>query len=155
MPAPAPTAPKAQPRRRSSGRGVLILLLLVGLAIGGIALAQRNGQTGGSGGSPGAPDVSGQYAGTAHNNRGVNAPMTLALTENGTSLSGAFSVSSPLGGSGPLTGQVDASGGVSFEVTSSDGSGVVIDFTGTLSGNELTGSYTINNGQSGTWDVTR
>ncbi len=155
--AQAATASAARPRQRSGGCGALILLLLVGLIAGGIALSQHHGNAGGSGGSSNVPDVSGSYTGTADNSRGTSAPMTLTLDQQGTGLSGSFAVSNPLGGSGPLQGQVDDSGDVTFEVTSADGTGVTIDFSGSLSasGTELTGSYTVNNGQSGTWDVTR
>lgn len=68
---------------------------------------------------PTYPNVTGLHSGTIHNaTGGGTANMSLAIQQNGANISGSFTVSPPLQGSGPFAGSVDTTKHISFTVHS-------------------------------------
>ncbi len=68
---------------------------------------------------PTFPAVAGVHHGTVHNTTGgLTAAMSLSIQQSGGTISGNFTVDSPLQGSGPLTGNVTTTDGIQFVVNS-------------------------------------
>ncbi len=102
------------------------------------------------------PSLSSAYGGTARNMTGsLNANVSLtAIAQQQGNVSGNVTIGLPLLGSGPFQGTVSHSGSVDFVVTSNDGSNVTITLTGSIaSSGAISGTYSVNNGQGGTWEV--
>jgi serine/threonine protein kinase len=114
------------------------------------------------------PNIAGNYSGTIHNDR-TNQPetaMTLVISQDQGSISGDFTVASPLNGSGPFTGSIGTNKMLQFIVTTHDvNPPAPIKFTGILhSDASLSGQYCsvnpnnecdINYGGYGIWSVTK
>src|SRR5690348_11652845 len=80
--------------------------------------------------------------------------MTSVTQDNGT-INGTIQFGLPLIGSGSFTGTVTRNDAINFTVTSSDNGGVTLTFSGTIEPQGfMSGSYTVNNGQKGTWRAT-
>ena len=68
---------------------------------------------------PAFPIVTGVHNGTVHNTSGgLAAPMSLSIQQHKGTISGNFTVNSPLQGSGPFTGNVTTTGRIQFTVHS-------------------------------------
>ncbi len=68
---------------------------------------------------PAFPAVAGVHHGTVHNTTGgLTAAMSLSIQQSGGTISGNFTVDSPLQGSGPFTGNVTTSDRIQFVVNS-------------------------------------
>lgn len=133
-----------------SRRGLIQTVLVLGLLLS-VALTQS---ACGTSAPANAPNIAGTYLGTVRNTTGgETSPFVLALVQDGTHLTGSVLFSYPLAGSGPLTGSFDAANHLRFEITSDDDSYITLEFEGSVRENpvNLSGTYVINNGQTGTW----
>lgn len=133
-----------------SWRGLIQTLLALGLLLS-VALSQS---ACGTSAPANVPRIAGTYLGTVRNTTGgETSPFLLTLTQDGSHLTGSVLFSYPLAGSGPLTGSFDAANHLRFEITSDDGSYITLEFEGSVQENpvNLSGTYVINNGQTGTW----
>jgi serine/threonine protein kinase len=111
------------------------------------------------------PAITGNYSGNIHNSLvNEDASMTLAVSQNQADISGQFTVSQPLSGSGPYTGTVDTNNNVQFTVHSSEVSAPIL-FKGTVHADKsMSGTYCsvnpsgqcdTNYGGYGTWHVSK
>ena len=103
------------------------------------------------------PHLAPAYQGTVHNityNLTANYALSSIKEDQQGNISGESIVSPPLYGSGPFTGTVSPDNSITFTSTPTDGSGYTITFTGTVnSDGSLSGSYTVDDGQIGRWQV--
>jgi cell wall-associated NlpC family hydrolase len=103
------------------------------------------------------PRLASSYSGTVHNityNITSNFALSSIVEDQSGNISGQTMVTPPLYGSGPFTGAVSTDNTITFTSTAADQSGVTITFTGTVNSDKsLSGNYTVNNGQIGTWSV--
>jgi hypothetical protein len=99
--------------------------------------------------------VDGEYKGTVHNNSGMDATITVTFEKQpNAALGGYFSVDYPLYGSGPLRGAI-VERVVKFTVSPKD-YGYELTFRGQFTEAALIrGTYTVTNGQSGTFIMRR
>ena len=78
-----------------------------------------------------------------------------SVTQDNSTINGTVQFGLPLIGSGSFTGTVTRSDAITFTVTSSDNGGVTLTFSGTMEPKGfMSGTYTVNNGQKGTWKAT-
>lgn len=109
-------------------------------------------------GSTANVQISSAYIGTVRNTtNGIQATISLSIIQQGTQISGEILFSYPFDGSGPFQGTIMPDGHITFVVSSDDGLGVKLYFTGDAGANgaHISGTYVIDNGQAGRWDVSR
>ena len=159
---PPPQEPRGSRNRAFLIIGIVVIVLFIAGAAGVFALHAANNGTTVSTPTPTAtpvpyPHVASAYSGSVHNttfNQNANMIMTSVTQDNGT-LNGSIQFGLPLIGSGSFTGTVTKSDAINFVVTSSDDGGVMLTFSGTIEPQGfMSGTYTVNNGQKGTWRAT-
>lgn len=149
----------ARPPRRKAG-WIILSVCIVGIVIvaGGwifsIVLSH---------GGPSYPHLASSYQGMMQNTTiGGSTTFTLTIIQDQQLISGRETLSPGLlVGSGPLSGTVGTDNSIHFTVTSDDGSNAVTTFTGTVSQNTLSGTYSVSatypglgsQTQTGTWEA--
>jgi hypothetical protein len=109
------------------------------------------------------PNVSGAYSGNIHNTTAnISTTMSLSIQQNGSAISGYFTVSSPLQGSNPFTGSVTTGRNIQFTVQSYRGNAPLFFWGYIQSNNSMSGEYcsldssgqcSASAGAGGTWSV--
>ena len=102
------------------------------------------------------PHLSSAYSGSVHNTTyGQSAHMALTdIVQDAATINGNIRFGLPLVGSGSFTGTVSRTGTIQFVVSSLDMNGVTLTFNGSItSPNSMSGTYTVSNGQKGTWEA--
>ncbi len=109
------------------------------------------------------PNVSGAYSGNIHNTTAnISTTMSLSIQQNGSVISGYFTVSSPLLGSNPFTGSVTTGRSIQFTVQSYHGNAPLFFWGYIQSNNSMSGEYcsldssgqcSASAGAGGTWSV--
>ena len=166
---------KVSPGRRSSVPLALLLLaflLIVGGALVWLFIPRTSGSPGSPGGSPQPgqqapvyPNVAGAYSGTIHNTTvGTTTSMNLSMQQNQGNISGQFTVSPPLTGNGPFTGNIDTARHIQFTVQGFEGNAPLF-FSGLVqSDGSMAGNYcslgansqcSSQAGGAGSWRVSR
>jgi eukaryotic-like serine/threonine-protein kinase len=109
------------------------------------------------------PNVAGAYSGNIHNTTAnISTTMSLSIQQNGSVISGYFTVSSPLQGSNPFTGTVTTGRNIQFTVQSYHGNAPLFFWGYIQSNNSMSGEYcsldssgqcSSSAGAGGTWSV--
>jgi len=105
-------------------------------------------QTACSGASSSAADVTGSWSGTyADTKSGVTGPLAASFSEQNGSLSGTLTISSgwlcSVTSQGNVSGSVD---GTQVQASAAFGIATALSFTGSVTGNTMSGSYQITSG---------
>lgn len=101
------------------------------------------------------PQLASSYQGMAHNityNIDANLALSSITEDQQGNIRGQMTVNPPLYGSGPFIGTVSATNAITFTSTATADGGTIT-WTGIVNGSSLSGTYAVDNGQRGSWQV--
>lgn len=152
-PGPPPERPKKMPLVAIIV--VVVLLIIAAGTVGVIVVSKTTGTVTPPTPTPVPyPSMASAYSGLAHNityNEDGEMAMT-GVTQDGGKINGAVRFGLPLVGDSTFSGIVSRTGAIQFTIVSSDAGGVTSTFVGQVDKQgSMSGTYTINNGQKGTW----